>query len=375
MTPKIENLAGMLDLLRRLVECESPSHDKAGVDGVVAILSAELTKLGADLQVIPNQHTGDLLIARFNPQQPADQKGFLLLGHMDTVFPRGTLASMPYLESGERILGPGVSDMKAGLVIGLAALRRLQEQGNMPDSPVTFLFTSDEESGSQTSRPWIEKLAQEACLVLVLEPGLPDGAIKTWRKGVGEFHIVAHGKAAHSGGEHEKGCNAIQELAHQVLRLQALTDYARGTTLNVGLIQGGMAVNVVPDIAWLDVDLRVMQPGEAERITEIVMNLQPVLQGTRLEVTGGLNRPPMPYDERMQATFEHAWQLAAGHGIPLTGSGTGGASDANFVAPLGIPVLDGLGAIGGGYHSPNEFILKDSLVSRVDLLAALLQDW
>lgn len=375
MSTETDQLSVMLKLLKRLVECESPSHDKSGVDGVAAILSSELTKLGADLQVISNQQAGDLLVARFNSQQGGHQKGFLLLGHMDTVFPIGTLASMPFHASGDRIMGPGVSDMKAGLVIGLAALRQLQEQGKMPDCPITCLFTPDEEIGSQASRSWIEKLALESRLVLVLEPGMPDGAIKTWRKGVGEFHIIAHGKASHSGGNHEKGRNAIQELAHQVIKLQSLTDYTRGTTLNVGVIQGGIAVNVVPECAWLDVDLRVLQPGEGERITDVVMNLKPVLEGTHLEVSGGLNRPPMPYDERMQATFEHAREVAARHGILLSASGTGGASDGNFVAPLGVPVLDGLGAIGGDYHSPDEYILMDSLVSRSALLAALLQDW
>jgi len=192
---------------------------------------------------------------------------------------------------------------------------------------------------------------------------------------VGEFHIIVHGQAAHAGGDHEKGRNAIEELSHQVLAIQKLTDYNLETTLNVGVSQGGSVVNVVPDTAWMDVDLRVMQPGEADRITEAIYNLKPVLSGTTLEITGELNRPPMPFDKLMQTTYEHARKIATGAGLSLTASGTGGASDGNFVAPLGIPVLDGLGAIGGDYHSEKEYILKDSLISRTKLVAALLQHW
>jgi glutamate carboxypeptidase len=282
---------------------------------------------------------------------------------------------MPFQEKDENILGPGVSDMKAGAVICLTALRALLENNLMPFVPIISLFTSDEETGSLTSRKLIEKLAIDAHLVLVLEPGMPDGSIKTWRKGVGDFHIVVHGKAAHAGGNHENGRNAIEELSHQVLAIQGLTDYSRGTSLNVGVIQGGTVVNVVPDTAWIDVDLRVMQSGEAERIIEAIFNLKPVMQGFSLEITGDLNRPPMPYNDLMQSTFEHAREIAKKNGITLTAAGTGGASDGNFVAPLGIPVLDGLGAIGGDYHSEKEYIVKESLVTRTRLLASLLQNW
>jgi glutamate carboxypeptidase len=369
----------MLALLKRLVETESPSHDKSAVDNVGRLIVEEVNILGGKIEIVQNETTGNHIIARFDPPlspgKNLNEKGFLLLSHMDTVFPLGTLSRMPFLERDGRILGPGVSDMKAGAVVGLTALRALLENKKMPLAPITALFTSDEETGSITSRKWIEKLAKDAQLVLVLEPGMPDGSIKTWRKGVGDFHIVVHGQAAHSGGNHENGRNAIEELSHQVLAIQGLTDYSRGTTLNVGVIQGGTVVNVVPDTAWMDVDLRVMQPGEAERITKLIYNLKPVLPGTSLEIYGNLNRPPMPYNELMQSTFEHAREITAGDGITLTAAGTGGASDGNFVAPLGIPVLDGLGAIGGDYHSEKEYIIKDSLVSRTRLVATLLQNW
>ena len=212
-------------------------------------------------------------------------------------------------------------------------------------------------------------------LVLVLEAALLDGSLKTWRKGVGEFYVKTKGRAAHSGGDHEKGRNAIEEMAHQVIAIQKLTDYSKQTTLNVGVINGGTVPNVVPEECTAQVDVRVMQPGEWERLESEMKKLKPVLNGTSIEITGGLNRPPMPFDEMMEATFEKAKSIASTIDIELKAGGTGGASDANFVAPLGIPVLDGLGAIGEGYHSEREFIFADSLDQRVKLISALLQNW
>jgi glutamate carboxypeptidase len=265
--------------------------------------------------------------------------------------------------------------MKGGIVIGLTALATLAEAHQLPSRPVTALFTTDEEIGSPNSRSLIEALARQSALVLVLEPAMPDGAIKTWRKGVGDFVITVRGRAAHAGGAHQKGRNAIEELARQVLAIQKLTDYDQGTTLNVGIIRGGTATNVVPEEAVAEIDLRVMKPGEAERIIAALQALKPTLDGTTIEVSGELNRPPMPTDERMKATFEKARILAAGIGLEVRAGGTGGASDANFVAPLGIPVLDGLGAVGDGEHSEREFIFKKSLPERAKLLATLLCEW
>lgn len=372
-------LPSMLELLKRLVLAESPSQDKKGVDEVGLILLDSASSLGATIATFQNDTSGDHILARFpsrrNSIETDHEKGILLLCHMDTVYPLGTISHMPFYEKDGFIFGPGVADMKSGAVIGLHAIRSLQENNLMPPFPINILFTSDEEIGSQTSRKLIEKLASESKLVIVLEPGMPDGAVKTWRKGVGEFHLVAHGKSAHAGGDHEKGRNAIEELAHQVIAIQKLTDYSLGTTLNVGVCQGGSVVNVVPETAWLDVDLRVMQPGEAERITDVIFGLKPVLSGTTLEITGKIERPPMPFNELMKNTFEQARVIASREGLSLMASGTGGASDANFVAPLGIPVLDGFGAIGGNYHSAGEYILTDSLLSRTRLVAALLQHW
>jgi glutamate carboxypeptidase len=377
----------MITLLKRLVEIESPSKDKIAVDRVGALVADECGRLGAQVKVHVQTETGDHIEAIFPPSHKNNDSGrddvrldgkgekkILILAHMDTVFPIGTLENMPFFEKDGKVYGPGVSDMKGGIVVALKALAAAIENGSLSNQ-VTALFTSDEEIGSDTSRPIIENLAAQAGLVLVLEPGMLDGSVKTWRKGVGEYSLRVRGRAAHAGGDHEKGRNAIEELAHQVLFIQKLTDYDKGTTLNVGVIRGGIASNVVPDEANAEIDLRVMQPGEAERIDLVMQSLKPILIGTSIEVVGGLNRPPMPYDDTIKATFEKVREIAASESIDLKASGTGGASDANFVAPLGIPLLDGLGPAGGEYHSEREFIFRESLAERVRLLTAILREW
>jgi glutamate carboxypeptidase len=337
------------------------------------LVAEEARKWGAQVEVIPSQETGDHILCRFTPVHGMAEKPILLLCHMDTVFPPGTIGKFPYREADRKIFGPGTLDMKAGIVIALAAIQEAQQSGLK--RPVMLLCTSDEETGSLTSRGHIEQLAKESALVLVLEGGLVDGSLKTWRKGVGEFLVRTKGRAAHAGGDHEKGRNAIEEMAHQVIAIQKLTDYSKQTTLNVGVIQGGTVSNVVPEETVIQVDVRVMQPGEWERLESAMNKLQPVLDGTSIQISGGLNRPPMPFDDTMKATFEKARSIAAGVGMELKAGGTGGASDANFVAPLGIPVLDGLGAVGEGYHSEREYIFADSLDERAKLVAALLQNW
>ena len=361
----------MLALLKKLVEAESPTYDKTGVDRVGALVAEECRQLGAKITIHPQTSAGDLVEAHWGE----GSGGILILAHMDTVHPVGTLERMPFRLAGDRIMGPGVEDMKGGIVVGLAAISALVESHQFPARPITALFTSDEETGSLTSRPLIEALAHQSDLVLVLEPAMPDGAIKTWRKGVGDFIVTVRGRAAHAGSDHQMGRNAIEELARQILVIQNLTDYEQGTTLNVGVVRGGTATNVVPEEATAEVDLRVMKPAESERILTALHALKPVLEGTAIQVSGELNRPPMPSNELMKTTFEKARKIAAGIGMELRASGTGGASDANFVAPLGIPVLDGLGAVGDGGHSEREFILKDSLPERAALLATILREW
>jgi len=369
----------MRALLQQLVETESPSHDKAAVDRVGKIVADQCRKLGAEVEIIPNQKTGDIVLARFHYSSlllHPSAKPILILCHMDTVFPIGTIQKFPYREVDGKIHGPGTLDMKSGIVIALSALSSHLSSGAVDSRPVWALFTSDEEIGSRSSRKYIESLARESEVVFILEGGLVDGSLKMWRKGVGEFRVKVKGRAAHAGGDHQAGRNAIEEMAHQVLAIQKLTDYEKQTTLNVGVIHGGTVSNVVPDEASIEVDVRVMLSGEWERIAVEMKKLKPVLEGTSIKIAGGLNRPPMPYGEGNQAAFKKASQIAKDKlGIELKAGGTGGASDGNFVAPLGIPVLDGMGAIGEGYHSDREYIFADSLEDRAKLLAALLRNW
>lgn len=356
-------------LLKLLVETESPSHDKAAVDRVGALVAEKARQLGAQVEIIPNVETGNHVLSKWG----SGKDGILLLCHMDTVFPLGTIQKTPFHENGEKIFGPGTLDMKAGIVIALAAIEQAQKQGL--NRPVTLLCTSDEEIGSHTSRTLIEQLAKESALALIMEGALLDGSLKTWRKGVGSLWVTVKGRAAHSGGAHQDGRNAIEEMAHLVLAIQKLTDYEKQTTVNVGVIQGGTVSNVVPEEASIEVDIRVMQPGEWERVEAAVRNLQPVLDGTSITVTGGLNRPPMPFDDLMKSTFEKAKVIAAKIGVELKAGGTGGASDGNFIAPLGISLLDGMGAVGEGYHSEREYIFTSSLEQKVQLITSLLHEW
>jgi glutamate carboxypeptidase len=370
----------MIALLKRLCETESPSHDKAAVDNVGRIVAQECRQLGADVEMVENPVTGNQVVARLRPSPDAISVragaggGVLLLHHMDTVYPLGTLAKMPFYEKDDKIFGPGVMDMKGGIVITLTALAALKEAGLLA-RPVTALFTSDEEIGSYTSRALIESLARESALALVFESGLLDGALKTWRKGMGTFTVKVNGRAAHAGGKHQDGRNAIEELAHQVIAIQKMTDYAKGTTFNVGMIRGGTASNVVPEQAEAVVDFRVLVPEETGRVDAAMRALKPVTPDTSIEVSGGLNRPPMPCDALMKATFARAQQIAASIGMELRASGSGGGSDGNFVAPLGIPLLDGLGACGEGLHSDREYILTNSLPERARLAAELIRAW
>lgn len=362
------NLSEMLAFLKELVETESPSSEPAAVQAVGRLVAAQAARLGAQVSL----ESGGQLVARWNASAPGQP--LLLLHHMDTVFPRGTLAAMPFRSEAEKTYGPGVLDMKGGIVITLAAIAGLRRAKNLA-RPLTALFTTDEEIGSGSSQALIENLARQSQLALVLESGLLNGAIKTWRKGVGDFVVRVRGVAAHSGGEHEKGRNAIEELAHQVLEIQSWTNYAKGTTLNIGVIRGGTVENVVPAEAEARGDLRVLDPAEAPRILAALRALRPQLPGTSVEAHGSLNRAPMPFDATMQATYAKARQIAAGIGIDLKAGGSGGGSDANFIAPLGVPVLDGLGAVGADYHSEREWIFTASLEERARLLQALLANW
>jgi glutamate carboxypeptidase len=358
----------MLRAVRELVAIESPSTDKAAIDRMGALLAARCRTLGAAVEVDPQTVFGDNLIARWGSGPDA----ILLMCHMDTVYNLGALARQPWRESEGRAYGPGALDMKASIVIALTALEVL---GARRTRPVSLLLTSDEEIGSAGARPLIEREAQRHALTLCLEPCLPDGSLKTARKGIGDVEIVARGRAAHAGTNHKEGRNAIEELAHHILAAQRLTDYARGTTVNVGVITGGSRSNVVPEEARAVIDYRVSDQAEAARMQAWMDARRAVLPGMQLEVRGGLNRPPMPRDALMAATFARAQAIGQTLGLQFGEGSTGGGSDANFVAPLGVPVLDGLGAGGNGAHSEREHILINSLPERAALLAALILHW
>ncbi len=369
----IQELPAALTLLKELATFESPSSDKTAVDACGAYVAARLRELGAEVATVPQSAVGDHLTALWPGNDRTFQ--FLTLCHMDTVWPKGTLAVMPLREEEGHLFGPGVYDMKAGMAILLTALKVLKGAGLSSRHPVRMLFTSDEESGSTTSRDLIEAEARRSRLTVVLEPALVGGQLKTFRKGVGGFTVVVHGRAAHAGGDHQKGINAIEELAYHIPELQRLTDYESGTTLNVGVIRGGSASNVVPERAEMEVDFRISQVAEIDRVITAVQGLKPVLAGARLEISGGLNRPPLEHNATMVRTFEQARRLAAGIGLALEEGSTGGGSDGNFTAALGTPTLDGMGAIGDGAHAAHEHVIISSLADRAALLATILTQW
>lgn len=364
----------IMGALRQLVEIESPSTDKAAVDRMAAFVADQLRGLGAAVDISVQTQAGNHIVATW-PTEAGDAAPIVVLFHMDTVWPLGTLKVMPWSEDGDVLRGPGVQDMKAGVAMVLAVLRAMRETGTQPVRPLRLVFTADEETGSLISRPLIEAEARKAALVLCMEPALPDGSLKTARKGTGEFVATAYGHSAHAGADHRKGINAIEELAHQVIAVQRLTDYKRGITFNVGTIAGGTADNVVPDRASMQIDVRVEHLADADWVAQQLAALKPTLAGARLEVRGGLTRPPMERTPLIAATFEKAKSIAAGIGIQLSEGATGGGSDANFTAALGVPTLDGLGAVGGGAHSPDEYVLAPSLPQRAALLMALLTQW
>ncbi len=361
----------LLNLCRSLVEIESPTTHKHAVDRVGAAVGAHCEALGASVTQHTSQDTGDHWEASWGH----GDDGILMLTHLDTVHELGALERNPWRLEGSRAFGPGALDMKASIALALTVMRVLQEEASLPPRPITLLCTADEETGSESSRALIEERAAQHALVLCLEPGLPGGALKTFRKGIGVFSLNVTGRPAHAGVEPEQGINAVLEMANQILALERLADLEAGTTINVGVIKGGSRSNVVPEHCQAEVDIRVKTEAERRRIDASLSALATVLSGAELELSGGWNRPPLERNARMMQTFEQARSLAARIGLDLKEGGTGGGSDANLVAPLGVPVLDGLGPIGAGAHTDEEYIELDSLAERAALLAALLTGW
>jgi glutamate carboxypeptidase len=363
-----ERLPGLLKLLERLVRIESPSVDKQAVDGLVDLVEQEAVRRGAAIERVAQAEVGDQLVARWGH----GLGGSLLLVHLDTVHPLGTLERLPWEQRGRQVFGPGVFDMKASLALALDVMEVVCRTQDGPPAPVTLVCTSDEEIGSAASRDLIETQARAHDLVLCLEPALADGALKTRRKGTGLFRLQITGRSAHAGVAPAEGVNAIVEFALQVPHIQALQDETAGTTLTIGTVRGGSRTNVVPERCLAQIDVRIAVPEEAARIEVGLCSLQPLLPGASLEVTGGWNRPPMPRTAAIGRAYERAARIAEQLGFSVGEGATGGASDANFVAPLDVPLLDGLGPTGGGAHSLEEFIWVDSLAPRAALLAALL---
>jgi glutamate carboxypeptidase len=358
----------LLALIRRLVELESPSSDRDAVNGVIAEVEASGRAHGATATRVSNADAGDHLRLEFG----RGERQVLLLGHVDTVWPVGQLGRMPLRLENGRLHGPGVFDMKAGIGLGLLAVRALQRQQLLEDRRVVLLLTSDEEVGSRTSRALIEAETDRSAAVLVLEPAMPDGGVKTSRKGVGDFRIDVHGRAAHAGLEPERGISAIVELAHQVLALQALTDHAAGVSVTVGRISGGTRTNVVPEYARADVDVRLRTLADAERVCGAIRGLRPTRPDVRIEVTGGMNRPPMERTAGVAALYEVARQVASELGGSLTEGSSGGGSDGNFAAARGVPTIDGLGPLGDGAHALHEHVLVTPLAWRAALIAGVV---
>jgi glutamate carboxypeptidase len=374
--PKIdadEVLAGIVEW----VSIESPSHDAKSVNKVVDHVEGQFRDLGLKLERIPGRNGfGDILECKTTPaMSQGEGKGILVLAHLDTVHPIGMIEKdLKIRREGDSIFGPGIYDMKAGGYIAYYALRHLVRQSKKTKLPVTFLFIPEEEVGSPTSRARIEEAARGHKYALVMEPGRDGDRVVTSRKGVGRFTLTVKGAASHAGVRHQDGRSAIHEMAKQIMRIEAKTDYARGITCNVGLIQGGTGVNVVPAECRIDVDLRVPSQQLAEEMTHWFLNLEPIGQDVTLTVEGEMNRPPYQKDAGITALFEKAQAIYREIGkelldVPLTGGG----SDGNFTAALGIPTLDGLGADGKGAHAAYEQIYYSSLVPRTYLCTRLLE--
>jgi glutamate carboxypeptidase len=358
----------LLELVESLVAIESPSDDPVAVNRCGAELASRLEAMGGKVSHIPSAAAGDHLRAGFG----SGSRQVLLLGHFDTVWPIGQLARMPLKREGGRLHGPGVFDMKAGIGLAMLATRALLERGALTDAQIVMLWTTDEEIGSKTSRALIETEAVKSDAVLVFEPSLPGGALKTSRKGVGQFEVVARGVSAHAGLDPGKGVSAIRELARQIVAIDELQDPANGVTLTAGLIAGGTRVNVVPAEARATIDARAITRADAERVQKAMRSLTPHLAGAQIEVTGGFDRPPLERTAAVVKLFEQAKAVAAGMGIVLEEGSAGGGSDGNFTAALGIPTLDGFGAIGDGAHAIHEHVVIDALVPRAATIAGLL---
>ncbi|MGA7967128.1 MAG: M20 family metallopeptidase [Terriglobales bacterium] len=372
-----ERLDAMVANIRELVEMESPSDDKAAVDRLAEVVAGKFAALGGAVRMHRAEKFGNHLQVDF--AGAAGGKPVLLLGHYDTVYPMGTLGSMPCRVRDDKLSGPGVLDMKSGIALMMSAIGALRDwrasvrSSRLPRS-VTVLLVSDEEVGSDSSRAITESLAKKAAAVLVLEPSYGfAGAVKTARKGVGDYAIKVTGKSSHAGLDFEKGVNAILELARQIERVSGFTDLKKGLTVNVGIVSGGSRTNVVPAEAVAQVDVRIARMKDAAGIDKKIRGLRAFNRRCQLEISGGINRPPMERTAGVAALYAAAVKIAADLGWKLGEAAVGGGSDGNFTAGMGIPTLDGLGGVGDGAHAVHEHILISELPRRAALLAGLIE--
>ncbi len=365
----------MVDFLTRLVHYETPTRDKAAVDRMGAFMETQFRELGASsVTRYPLADVGDMLLAKWNESAPG--KPILFLIHIDTVWPLGELAKRPVrIDDDGRLYGPGAIDMKGGITIVMWALRGLIERGELPERPIWVMMTTDEEVGSVYSKPVIKEVAAQAGLVLVMEPATIDEALKTMRKGVATYRIDITGLPSHAGNAPEKGINSIIEMAQQALKLHALNDLRNGTSVSVTMVSGGTATNVIPEHTSMHVDVRTVTVRDWQAIDEQIRSLMPFVPGAKLEVTQLNGHQPMERNELMRKTYAQCKAIGERHGIPVYEDSSGGGSDGNTVAALGVPVLDGLGPQGDGLHALHEHVVLNSLPRRAALIAAMLKEW
>jgi glutamate carboxypeptidase len=365
-------LPQMLSTLKELVEIESPSLDKAPADRCARFLAGEWLRRKTAVTIVPQKHRGDHLRVLWSAGSTRVTGQLFVLGHYDTVYPVGALAKMPFHSSGGKTYGPGIFDMKTGIVQALYALQALQQSKIAIQKRIVFLWTSDEEIGSESSRKLIEAEARRSDAVFVLEPSLgPRGLLKTSRKGVGEARLTVHGRSSHAGLAPEKGVNAIHELAAQIAKIETWNDHKRGVTINADVVSGGTRTNVIAEHAQATLDLRAWRTPDMHALEKRLRSLRPIHRGAKLELSGGFDRPPFER-KHSAALYARAKALAAQMKLPIGEAAAGGGSDGNFTANLGVPTLDGLGAVGDGAHAAHEHIVTKTMPERAALLAALL---
>jgi glutamate carboxypeptidase len=364
----------LLSFMRALVEVESPSGDLEGNSAVVSLLAGAARQIDLETEITfeSNPDYGTHLLIRAFGKGRTDAPATLILGHTDTVHPRGSTTERPWREEDGRIYAPGIFDMKANCALAFESLRACATLKLQPAHPVVILLTCDEEVGSQSGRALVEAEARRASRVLVFEPSAPGGSAKTARKGTSTYKVRAEGRAAHAGLDPEKGASAVLEIARQIERLHTFNDAARGVTVNAGVVSGGTRSNVVAAEAQTEIDVRFSAMADALRMEETILNLRPFDERVRLSVEGGINRPPLERSEAVVALYEHARRIASGVGFELGEASVGGASDGNFAAAVGATVLDGLGIAGDGAHAAHEHIIKSDIARRGAFLSGLL---